>query len=257
MFSFGFNVLLQFNVLLTDPSLWRKLDCMEELTALPQFAGRRAAAYWFSDGLPEIAFGLALAAVGSTGMATVYSPYWWTRAIFAVAFILFLALFLWDRRILGALKARLTYPRTGYVQPPKNGYPQGEYEYILSLQIDTIPNAKSSNVTSFRMMTLDLFLISTMMPYFDYRWTLVIVMFAIACFVYLARRWSEYPYSPWSVLPLAVSGIPLFFLHLSIRAQEFVPMLIGGLWLFCRGVWTMIQYLQANRHPQITESTAA
>jgi len=52
---------------LTPISLYYRLDCMEDNSALPNY-GRRAAQYWFVDGLPDLIFGLALLAWGSAAL---------------------------------------------------------------------------------------------------------------------------------------------------------------------------------------------
>ncbi len=89
---------------------------------MDELAGQRAAAYWFSDGLPELLFGFALAACGAVGLAwIVYLPNELMRVAFGLTLLGLIALSIWDRKVLDALKARLTYPRTGYAQPPADG----------------------------------------------------------------------------------------------------------------------------------------
>jgi hypothetical protein len=83
--------------------------------------GRRAASYWFADGLPDIVFRMTLLVFGAAGL-------WWRvhlskpTAQFDFFFISAGSLLLlWKgREILDSLKARVTYPRTGYVQPPED-----------------------------------------------------------------------------------------------------------------------------------------
>ncbi len=251
--------------------------------AVPQFFGRQAAAYWFSDGLPEIAFGLALANCGAVGFAwAVYFPYWWMRPVLLVAGLCFLALFIWDRKILDLLKKRLTYPRSGYAPPPIYGYP--ERAHFLTLNAPTVPDAGNNvtgfrgdrnnltgfrgdrnnvtgfrgdrnNVTGFRMDTVYiLFSGSLLVGFFDTRWSVTIAMLAMACLIYSTRRSSEYPYSVWSALALAVTGIPFCAVTFPERAEKFLPLLLGGLWLFCRGAWRMALYLRSNPRPQTAGS---
>jgi hypothetical protein len=224
---------------------------------MDELAGRRAAAYWFSDGLPELAFGLALAACGGVGLAWVlYFPFAWMRAVLLLTSLWLLTLYLWDRKILDVLKARLTYPRTGYAQPPRDSYSQNES--ILTLNITTAPSPNKDNVTAFRMGTVYIFFCAPLwVSAFEDRWGIAIAMIVIGCAVYWGHKWSERPYSWWSVIPLALTGIPISILAVPVRAQKFVPMLAGGVWLFCRGAWTLARYLRTNRHQQTTERMSA
>ena len=98
---------------------------MEDKTAIQrEAAGRRAAAYWFIDGLPEIVFGVVYLALGSVGLAwgSDRKNPWMTGALLVVV-LAFLLLFWKDRAILDYCKARVTYPRTGYVRPPAEPVP--------------------------------------------------------------------------------------------------------------------------------------
>ena len=93
---------------------------MEDNTAARTIdAGRRAASYWFEDGLPELLFGFALALLGiTTLLAGRYLSLNWTRGLTAGAVLTLLAVWFFHRQVLDVLKARITYPRTGYAQPP-------------------------------------------------------------------------------------------------------------------------------------------
>src|ERR1017187_1883330 len=94
----------------------------DQSSTQPASYGRRAASYWFVDGLPELLFGLALVIMAAlVFLWRMYAPKPWIRfdwLILAVGFILY---FLMERRGLDFLKSRVTYPRTGYVQPPEEG----------------------------------------------------------------------------------------------------------------------------------------
>ncbi len=227
---------------------------MGGIHALPESSGQRAAAYWFSDGLPEVAFGSAMTALGGIGIAWVsWMPYWWMALAFALAAGWFFALYIWDRKILDLIKTRLTYPRTGYAQPPLDGYPEGQY--ILTLNSTVKPSSKR-NVTAFRMNTVYLFVLgTTLTEAFRTHWGVAVMMPTIAALIYWGHRWSEYPYSWWSALLLGLSGIPFYFVALPLRAEAMLPIFLGGVWLFCRGAWRLVQYLRHNsRRAQATAS---
>ena len=80
--------------------------------------GRRAASYWFIDGLPDIVLGLTLFVFGATGFLwRIYAPHPWAYDL-CLMFTGFLLFFWKGRGIVDFLKSRVTYPRTGYAQPP-------------------------------------------------------------------------------------------------------------------------------------------
>jgi len=82
---------------------------------------RRPRQYWYSDGLPEMAIGGIFLAIGLlfSGQAVVpeHSP-WQALAGLALPILIVGSLWL-TRWLVGAAKARLTYPRTGYVAYPR------------------------------------------------------------------------------------------------------------------------------------------
>lgn len=82
--------------------------------------GRRAAAYWFVDGLSEIAFGLVMLIYGVFATVTggLDRLNWWMFCGVIVGLVLLFGMYIKHRRILDYLKARITYPRTGYARPP-------------------------------------------------------------------------------------------------------------------------------------------
>jgi hypothetical protein len=82
---------------------------------------RRPRQYWYADGLPEIAVGTIFLVAGLifSGQAAVpdYSPW---KALSSLAFPILIVGGMWlTRWLVGAAKARLTYPRTGYVAYPR------------------------------------------------------------------------------------------------------------------------------------------
>ena len=209
--------------------------------------GRRAAAYWFSDGLPETVFGAALLIVGGLGI------FWcsndagaWTTAVMVAAVCGFLLLFLYDRPALDFLKTRLTYPRTGYVRPPEEPEPPSA-EIISILN----PKRRDWNVTLFRRSTVYIFLVTSLWVHNakDW-WACPSLMTSAALGIYAFNRLQAHWYSWWSVLPIALAGWASLWLDLPRSSRQFLPLLIGGAWLLARGAWTLARYLRANpRHP--------
>src|SRR5258708_2886178 len=105
--------------LLTRTGFCYRLDYMKDDSMAPTVSyGRRAASYWFVDGLPEILFGLALVIFAALAFLwRVYAPKPWSESDWMIVYAgLLLYLFL-ERGVLDFLKSRVTDPRTGYVRP--------------------------------------------------------------------------------------------------------------------------------------------
>ncbi|MCX6629517.1 MAG: hypothetical protein NTW28_18015 [Candidatus Solibacter sp.] len=217
-------------------------------------AGRRAASYWFVDGLPEILFGVLHLALGSIGLAwgfDIKNP--WLNVAMAAVFLPFLLLFWKDRVILDYFKARLTYPRTGYVRPP------GEPEPVLAGRLVTLGTAPPVdwNVTSFRVRVAFFFFVASRVVNFateilivDGRWSVPIVMALVALGVYAGNRRDAHAYSWQSAAAIALAGLLSIGLELPPRSRQFLPLLIGGVWLLAHGVPTLVRYLRTYPAPK-------
>jgi hypothetical protein len=123
---------------------------------------------------PAISAYLAWGVVGiAWGFHRLNLWYKWATIAAAVGF---LVLFVRDRRILDWMKARLTYPRTGYVRPPGETGPQ-PYDVLITLN-DATP--ADENVTSFRMRGVwTFFLAMTLIDLFEgARWSVAVMMTA-------------------------------------------------------------------------------
>jgi hypothetical protein len=82
-------------------------------------AERRSWHYWFEDGLPSIVTGAGCLLMAFFLLYTRrHSNSLFRAAIGLTAVILYGLILLRQRQILDWLKARITYPRTGYVSPP-------------------------------------------------------------------------------------------------------------------------------------------
>jgi len=216
----------------------------------PDSAGRRAAAYWFIDGLPEIVFGLLYLIWGAAGLA-------WNllagvhRIFFAIAMAamcgFFVALF-FDREIVDFLKARITYPRTGYVRPPANP---------KSPSATANPGPRDENVTLFRNSTVYMFFVAMgIVVWADGRWGVPIAMTIAAALIYFLSRHEARPYSWWTVLPVALMGWATAWVDLPPNSRQFLPLFIGAIWLLARGTWTLARYLRAHPRPAAMEVTS-
>ncbi len=223
---------------------------MEDLFARQsESPGRRAAAYWFIDGLPEIVFGVAYLVWGSLGTFWgMYFPNLWMKTAVVLACIAFIALFFTQRRLLDYFKGRLTYPRTGYVRPPKDSPPYDLLNPNTPLPID-------ENTISFRLSTVFLFFLP--MPIIGMLNTsgaIALTMGLVASFLYSWNRHEPHRYSVWAVAPIAVAGVVASTLELPPVSRQFVPLLIGGAWLLAHGGWTLLHYLHDHPKPRMLQS---
>ncbi len=124
---------------------------------MPGTAGRRAAAYWFLDGLPEIVAGLGFVVLaGAAVWFDQVRPHTWSdrTAFGAVEIAALMVVYVWDRSINLFLKSRLTFPRTGYVRPPSNWDQVSQQETVLSLGLAGERRPPDQNVTNFRTSTI-------------------------------------------------------------------------------------------------------
>jgi hypothetical protein len=223
---------------------------VEDKTAVqPQAAGRRAAAYWFIDGLPEIFFG-TLYVVSGTALLICGShlPDRWAKAAMLGIGTAFLFLFWKDRVILDYFKMRLTYPRTGYVRPPSDYEPGGPV--VLTLR--AAPPV-DWNVTSFRIRTVFVFWWAAIVadaPFLEGRWDIPVVMAMAAVAVYAGSRREVHPYSWWSALLIALAGLLSAGVEVPLDGRRYIPLLIGGLWLLARGVLALVRYLRTYPVPK-------
>jgi hypothetical protein len=226
---------------------------MKDETVTPNASpGRRAAAYWFVDGLPEVAFGLTMFLFGLWMVWTIEQDRknWWILVGGLVATLLFLSMFLMHRRVLDFLKARVTYPRTGYVRPPTDFPSKADsLDKILTLGM---AHQVDENTSSFRGHTVYLFVIGFVcVQFLNARWAIPMVMTAIAAGLYFWNRDDVRPYSWRAVFPIALAGFIAAGFDLKPEARWYVPMVIGGAWLLGIGTWTLIRYLRTHPKPKI------
>ncbi len=240
---------------LTQCSLHGKLDCMvdDSVQHSDSSPGRRAASYWFIDGLPEIISGLALALLGA-----LWICFEWTRSLpwiervwsFVAMLLLLTVLFGWERNIVQYIKARLTYPRTGYVRPP---VPLGKAlrsETIVTLGLGQQP-PPDENVTAFRERTVViLFLGGWAVHLVSSHWGPPLIMSAVAFAVYVLNRDGERRYRWWSTLFLPAAAFLSVGLDLPGELQRGLVYVIGGVWLLAQGAWTLYRYVRTN--PRLT-----
>jgi len=227
-----------------------KLQDSEQSTA-----GRRAAVYWFEDGLPEIVVGVPLILTGIAGVLLRLYLDLWIRVFYVAGAACFFAVVGFHRYSLDLLKARITYPRTGYVRPPS--VTRSDPDQVLGLHLDRpTPPASNQNVTRFPFVIAMIFsYVPLLVSVYGLggAWSLPVAMVVISGLLYVFQHDSEHEYSLWSLLPLAASGFLPWVIGTPDRALRFLPWLFGGIWLLLRGVWTLTRYLHRHPRPQVME----
>jgi len=225
--------------------------------------GQRAASYWFVDGLPDILLGMTLLIFGAAGL-------WWCIRLpnrgaqldffFIAAGVILL---IWkERKLLDFLKSRLTYLRTGYVQPPEDVWdypPLVRPRALISLSLRPGP-PPDENVTHFNTRTVYVlfwwcYLFVGLNPW--RRWYTVLVMPVLAVALYAWNRNSEHPYRWWSTLILALTGPALLWVEAPPLLQPLVLPLLAGMWLVAQGACRLAGYLRANPSPRAPEGVRA
>jgi hypothetical protein len=217
--------------------------------------GKRAAAYWFVDGLPDLVFGMMLFVFGAAGFLwQMYAPHPWIYD-----FSLMLAgfgLFYWkERAVLDYLKAHVTYPRTGYAQPPNEAPPPTT---LVSMSL-TPGTPANENVTHFIRRTVMTFFWIFYVSFSKDppRWLAPLLMVALALMLYAMNRGSERPFRWWSTLMLALTGLVFLWQDVPPHLQPLLSMLMAGAWLAAQGAYVLAQYLHANPRPPAPEGVRA
>jgi hypothetical protein len=219
--------------------------------------GRRAASYWFVDGLPDVTFGLALILFGTAGLLwRMYAPHSWSKYYFVPIAGGFILLFWKSREILDFLKSHVTYPRTGYAQPPDDS-PARETLISLSLapRLPVNENVTYFNTWSVTVIWWFFFLSFNDEPFG--RWAAPVVMPVLAATLYALNRRSERPFRWWSALILALTGPVFLWVHQPPLLQPLLPLLLAGAWLAAQGACTLASYIRANPYPQASEGLRA
>ena len=204
-------------------------------------------------------FGLALVIMAALMFLWhLYVPKRWIRLDLLIVVAGFTFYYLMERKILDFLKSQVTYPRTGYAQPPEEVPRRVQTLTTLSLQPD--PPAKE-NVTSFQWRTVMLVF------WFCYpiilngnplgRWAVPVLMPALAVTLYLVNRRSEHPYRWWSALILALAGLVFVWVDVPAPLQRPLPLLLAGGWLLAQGGCTLVHYLRVNPYPRAAEGVRA
>jgi hypothetical protein len=217
----------------------------------PDEPGRRAAAYWFADGLPEMVAGFGFLAFGACAIwfDHLQQHSWPERAAFlAIELVSIAVIFVCGRSISVYLKSRVTFPRTGYVRPPLDWDRVSQRETVVGLGLAGEQARPDQNVTSFRSSTISVVVLGNVVAgVIGNPVGLPLAMSTVAVLLYVLNRDSERPYSWMSVLPLPAAGLLAMRMDMGRDANAWTAVVIGGAWLAAQGCWRLVGYLR--RHP--------
>jgi len=214
-------------------------------------ASQRAWRYWFSDGLTNLVVGVGILLMSYSIMNP---PHWppkpFALAAWAIALVLYVLTTVRHREIVEWLKAKTTYPRTGYVSTPANdplcmaatslrgGSPQPEEATRLA--------AARRRSVYLKLALVVVASIGMIVIHQSWKWIAAGIIIAIAMLI--ARK--QYRVS-W-IIPV---GFPLLGLYLTLYATDrhTAPshFLLGwGVLFVLDGGYTLVRYLLANPLPK-------
>jgi hypothetical protein len=196
-------------------------------------------------------FGLTLLVFGAAEILwRIYAPHPW---VYDLGLMLAgFGLFYWkERAVLDFLKSHVTYPRTGYAQPPDEASPPA---LLTSLSLNPARPA-DDNVTHFMRRTVMAvwFVLYCSFSKDPPRSIAPLQMVALAVALYAANRDSERPFRWWSTLILALTGLVFLWWDVPRLLQPMLSMVLAGAWLAAQGVYTLANYLRANPSPRTPE----
>jgi hypothetical protein len=247
---------------LTKFGLYCKLVFMtNKMAAQNESPGRRAAAYWFEDGLPELLAGLVFLVCFLVSLAAYlrWIPFPLFGVLWSAGLVVLITLPAWGWKVLDFIKTRSTYPRSGYAVPPGDPGPDQDFFHDLSgkrkpASILTLrpPPPLKTNVTNFRFRLLMILAIAGFLsPFCTKGWAVALVTLAMAAVLYLITRRDAHSYSWVSVLPVALAGLLAAFLDLPPDIRRLIPVLILSVWLIVRGSWLLVRFLRT--HPRLEQ----
>ena len=204
------------------------------------------------DGLPEIVAGLIFIAMGCGSLYLNNAhlhPRWVRATIGAIDVALVLVIVVFSRSIDLFLKSRITFPRTGYVQAPRDWREESEQDTVMSLGLTGDSRPPNQNVTRFTDSIFAAVILAQIIARVIARPIgLAVAMSSAAVLLYVLRRHSERPYHWASVLLLPLGGIAAMRLPMGADDYPWAATLIGGAWLALQGAWRLIGYVR--RYPR-------
>jgi len=227
-------------------------------------AEHRAWQYWFDDGLPTLVAGIGCL-LGALAFAYDHSQDATPRTI-AVSFaalLLYSSVLLFQRSIIGWLKSRITYPRTGYAQPSYFEQETAQPLDILTMSKKAILGESSEDTKNLRQFRKQQFWLTS-----------AFIALAVAAIVFFPNRsncalagvilaialgiWGR---KVWRLSWIVLGGFPFMGFFLGFALRDHIPsidrviyFLAGaGVIFVLDGTISLLRYLHANPHPTQTQ----
>jgi hypothetical protein len=223
---------------------------MSETNAILE-ARRRARDYWDIDGLPALLEGTTTVLLGVLWLPTDnHLPWWWDTCL---TLGLVALLFLSDsKKTLEWLKSRITYPRTGYVAPPKETpYSKRDPYTIISITKEPAalePEAPLEGRASRKALDFPWPLLLLLWWFFSFDgWLASLACLATALWFW----WRNKKDPPWfEIAGATIAGLLSAILTVSDRSRFCIVLIVFGASSMAKGATLLIRYLLQHPAPR-------
>lgn len=192
---------------------------------------RRTRRYWMVDGLAEIMMGCVMLLLSAAQLLALSVP----AAIGGFARFLFpmvvLAIIPFQRRIINAVKTRITYPRTGYVEYPE----PKRWHQLLGAILGFCIGAGLTLLLFYGQLSVSV------------SWLPLITGCSLALAMTYLAFYFGMPRFYGLALFAVVAGILLWYLHIDGFVAGSVVSALVSLWLLIAGGITLRRYLQQTQ----------
>lgn len=216
-------------------------------------AKRRARDYWDIDGLPALLAGAATVSLGVISLPRESHLHWWDVGLtFALLALYFLAE---SKGTIEWLKSRITYPRTGYVAPPKETpYSKRDPYTIISITKEPegeelrAPVEGRASRKALEFSDSPFLLLLLLWWFFSFNGLLA----SLACLAIALRFWwTNKKDPPWfEIAGAAIAGLLSAILTVSDRRRFCIVLIVFGASGMAKGATLLIRYLLQHPAPQ-------
>lgn len=219
-------------------------------------AEQRSWHYWFVDGLPNLVAGTACLLIGFfllTAQARPRKPF--VLGFGVAAMVLYGVLLFRMKQVIEWLKARITYPRTGYAAPPYFTNDNDTLPFDLTtLSLSGTDAKRSSDVERLGQdrrrrawLVIALLLLAVGATWFiESRWICLVVGLVASFSLWWGTRDNER--AAWiEMIAFPFVGFYLLIFPVAQRNRMTFFVLGGGLALVLSGAFSLVRYLRHNR----------
>jgi uncharacterized membrane protein HdeD (DUF308 family) len=217
-------------------------------------AQRRSWNYWFIDGLPTLIAGIPCVLMGVVLLADnapVNHPV--RLALVVVGLVLYCVMTVRMRRVLEWLKARITYPRTGYATPPEEGPEPPDVTVLTFRPAETLrffdfprlieERKRRTGLMVGSAVTGVLFGLARTGP-----WACLVAGVMLGLGVLVGTRKSEH--TSWlEVAAFPFAGLYTYIFHVAGPDRPACLLLIAGGVFVLSGAFRLVRYVRHNPMP--------